>query len=243
MCPPPRVRFAHPPSVQPASRRACARDTGPGHAAARHHRRSTHALPSGPLVIFLSTPLAASSAAPPARSRSPPLPRSTAPRPPSTAAEIRYLNAGEAEPGSTTAETEPPVRAESRKKSNPPSSPSSASPGRRQGRNPAINPTMAASVSALESAWQVCPLSSPSLPFRLLTPYLCSLRISAVRETMRAAPDRQLYRVPTRHRRHLPDPRDRLLPLRPTLPPFRAIRPLRQVQDPGILFFATALGL
>jgi hypothetical protein len=59
-------------------------------------------------VIFLSTPLAASSAAPPARSRSPPLPRSIAPRPPSTAAEIRYLSGGEAEPGSTTAETEPP---------------------------------------------------------------------------------------------------------------------------------------
>ncbi|KAF8768998.1 hypothetical protein HU200_007039 [Digitaria exilis] len=39
------------------------------------------------------------------------------------------------------------------------------------------------------------------------------------------------------HRRHLPAPRDRLLPFRPPLPTLRAIRPLRQVQDPVLFYF------
>ena len=84
-------------------------------------------------------------------------------------------------------------------------------------------PTMAA---ALESGWQVRPL--------LLTlQHHRSLPLMHVNGMSRAGPDRQLHRVPARHRLHLPDPRGRLLPLRPPLPPLRALRALRQVQDSG----------
>ncbi|KAG2599041.1 hypothetical protein PVAP13_5KG410300 [Panicum virgatum] len=113
MCPPARrlaiarVRFAAHPPTTTVQRDVRARETQP--AVITHHTRSTRkeSRTPPPPRDFLSAPLAAS-AAPPARSRSPPQPRSIAPRPASAAAaEIRCLSAGEPEPGSTTAETEP----------------------------------------------------------------------------------------------------------------------------------------